>query len=116
MNRFGGVESDQDVRANFGGFWGEDCMPKADVCVFARILSAIVVGISADPVVRDPHVPSFVSDMIEMGRSADSRSTESFAAILRILKENDFKIVESVDVQEVSDFVDRIEWSEALIE
>jgi hypothetical protein len=116
MNSFAGVEGDQDVRPNVGGFWGEDWMSKADVCAFARILSTIVVGVSADPGVRDPSVPSFVSDIIERGRSADSRSTESFANILRILKENDFKIVESVDVQEVSDFVDGIEWSETLIE
>jgi serine/threonine protein kinase len=104
------------TEADVGGFSGESWAPKADVRAFAVILSEIASGTSGGQDRRDPDVPSFISRIIERGQSADSRSTESFADILTILKKNDFQIMAGVDSQKVANFVSWIEWSETLIE
>jgi hypothetical protein len=54
--------------------------------------------------------------MIERGQCSDLTAVESFADIMKILKQNDFKIEENVDVEEVWRFVRLIEKSETLIE
>jgi hypothetical protein len=104
------------AEADIGGFSGESWRPKADVRAFSVILSEIVSETSGGQERRGAYVPSFISGIIERGQLADSRSTESFADIMRTLKERDFKIMEGVDSQEVSSFVSWIEWSETLIE
>jgi hypothetical protein len=110
------LESTRGVEADVGGFSGESWRPKADVRAFTVILWEIAAGTSGGQDGRSPDVPSFISRIIERGQSADLKSTESFADILRTLKENDFKIMEGVDSQEVSNFVSWIEWSETLTE
>jgi hypothetical protein len=41
---------------------------------------------------------------------------EPFPDILKILKQNEFKILDDVNVEEASNFVSWIEWSERLID
>jgi hypothetical protein len=54
--------------------------------------------------------------LIKEGQSTDSIPTKSFADIFKTLEQNDFRIVEGVDVQEVRKIVNWIEWCERLIE
>jgi hypothetical protein len=97
VNGFGAFEGNADVRADDGSFSGEHWTPKGDIEAFERI----------------------VSDIIGTGQSGDSEDSEvmeSFEFYLKSLKENDFKIDESVDTEEVSNYEKWIEWSEMLIE
>jgi hypothetical protein len=116
MNSLIDLECNDGAEADVGGFSGENWRPIADVRAFAVILSQIAAGTSGGQDGRGPNVPSFISKIIERGQSADSRSTESFAEILKTLKDNHFQIMEGVDSQEVSNFVSWIEWSQTLIE
>jgi hypothetical protein len=75
-----------------------------------------VFGSSAGKIGRNPRVPPFVSDMIEKGLSTDMTAVESFQAIFETLKWNDFRIMEGIDLDEVTKFVDWIKWSEQLTE
>jgi serine/threonine protein kinase len=109
------LKCNPDAEADVGGFSGESWRPKADVRAFAVILSEIVSGTSGEQDGRGSDVPSFISRIIEKGQSADSRSTESFADFLRTLKENDVQIMKGVDSQEVSKWVNWIEWSETML-
>jgi hypothetical protein len=110
------MECNHGAEADVGGFSGDSWSPKGDVRAFAIILSEIASGTSGGQDGRGPDVPSFISGIIERGQSADSRSTESFADILKTLKENDFQVLEGVDSQKVSNFVSWIDWSERMIE
>jgi hypothetical protein len=116
VNGFGAFEGNADIRADDGSVSGEHWTPKEDIEAFAAIFSEIVIGLSGDSCGRHRGVGSFVSDIIERGQSADSAAMESFEDILKDLKENDFRVAESVDIEEVKNYVKWIEWSEMLIE
>jgi hypothetical protein len=109
VNGFGAFTGNADVRADDGSFSGEHWTPKGDIEAFTTIFSEIVIGASGDSC-------SFVSHIIGRGQSADSAAMESFEDILKILKKNDFRIAESVDIKEVWNYVKWIEWSEMVIE
>jgi hypothetical protein len=108
--------SDESCTEYVESFSGKCWRPTADVCAFAKILLEIVVVRSSDECELTPILPSFVFTLIEECQSAESTSRISFADIFDILKQNDFNIVEGVDVKKVSDFVDWIERCERLIE
>jgi hypothetical protein len=93
-----------------GGFSGANWSPKADVQAFSRILSEIAFEADAKT------VPLFVNEIIERGHSTDCEAVESFADILQTLKQHDFKILEGVNIEEVTNFVSWIESRERLIE
>jgi serine/threonine protein kinase len=116
MSDFAELVSNPDVRVNLGGFSGESWSPSSDIQAFSRILSEIVVGASAGQGGFDPSVPSFVSWLIEKGQSPDLKTMKSFLDIFEILKRNQFRIMEGVNIEEISNFVNWIEWSERLIE
>jgi hypothetical protein len=80
---------------------------REDARAFLRILSEIV-GISSKP--------SFVCELIKLGQSADSEEIMPFPEVLKILKKNKFRILEGVNIEEVANFVNWIEWSEKLID
>jgi hypothetical protein len=112
-----GLNGYQDaVEMDIGGFSGESWTPTVDVRAFTRILSEIVVGASAEQGCGSSGIPSFVLEIIENGESVDLKRVKSMSNILKILKLHDFKIMERVDVEEVSNFVKWIEKSETLIE
>jgi hypothetical protein len=116
LNGFGGLESQGGVEKDIGGFSGERWTPTVDIRAFARILSEIVVGASAEQGCGSSGIPSFVLEIIENGESADLKAVKSLSDILKILKLHNFKIIEGVDVEEVWNFVKWIEKSETLIE
>jgi hypothetical protein len=113
---FSEIVSNSEAIAEVGGFSGEGWRPAADVRAFAELLSRIVIGDSAKERACSLSVPAFVLKMIERGQSSDSNATLSFADIFEILKGNHFRILEGVDLKEVSNFVSWIEFSEALNE
>jgi serine/threonine protein kinase len=100
----------RDWMGEVGGFSGANWSPKADVQAFSRILSEI--AFEADT----KTVPLFVNEIIERGQSTECEAVESFADILKILKQNDFEILEGVNIEEVTNFVSWIESTERLIE
>jgi hypothetical protein len=57
-------------------------------------------------------IPDFVSRIIKSGLSPISGTNYSFNDILKILKENDFRIEYGVDSAEVSRFVSWVESAE----
>jgi hypothetical protein len=98
------------------GFSGAAWTAKTDIRDFTRIVSEVVYGTSGEHGCGCPRIPLFVMEMIEKGESADLKGIESFRDILNILKHHNFKIMEDVNVGEVSDFAKWVEWSETLIE
>jgi serine/threonine protein kinase len=108
-------EEVQSTMAEVGGFSGEIWTPKADVQAFFKLLSDIVIGISSEHGGHGREIPLFISEMIEKRRSADLKAIESFIDIFEALKRNKFRIMHGVNIEEVSNFVSWIEWSEALI-
>jgi serine/threonine protein kinase len=110
------VGSHPEAMAEAGGFSGKSWRPAADVRAFAELLSKIVIGDSAEESGCSLSVPEFVLKMIERGESLDSNEKLSFVNIFETLKANQFRILEGVDSKEVSDFVNWIEFSEALTE
>jgi hypothetical protein len=113
---FTDAECEERTESDFANYSDESWGLQADMLGFARILSEIVVGRSFEGNGHFEVIPSFVSKMIQRGQCRDLTIVESFASILAILKRNDFKIVEGVDIEEVSTFVNLIEFSEMLIE
>jgi serine/threonine protein kinase len=110
------VGGNSEAIAEVGGFSGEGWRPAADVRAFAKLLSSIVIGDSAEETGSSQSVPGFVLEMVERGQSLDSNATLSFVDIFETLKVNDFRILEGVDSTEVSNFVKWIEFSEGLTE
>jgi serine/threonine protein kinase len=107
-------ENDQWMAMDFYDFSRESIMATADVGAFARLLSEIVLGASCDGSGHAGEIPSFVLEIIERRDDSDLKTVDPFTAILMILKQNDFKIVEGVDTDEVSKFADLIQLSERL--
>jgi serine/threonine protein kinase len=98
---------------------GEEYPLKVDVRAFASILFEIVIGSSGHlPILADteitvlPNVPRFVSELIETGISPIAAPKRSFNDIFNILKQNGFEIMTGVDSEEVSNFVNWIEFCE----
>jgi serine/threonine protein kinase len=116
LNGFGELEDPDGVEMDSGAFSGESWTPTIDIRAFTRILSEIVVGASAEHGCASSDIPSFVSEIIENGESSDLKAVKSLSDILKILKLHNFKIIEGIDVEEVSNFVKWIEISETLIE
>jgi tRNA A-37 threonylcarbamoyl transferase component Bud32 len=112
LNSLANLEGNEISEVDIRGFSSEGLTAEADIGGFSGILSEIAIGAFTEQSGCSSDVPSFVSEMIAKGQSADSNSVESFADILKALKRHDFKIMESVDIKEVSDFVRWIEWSE----
>jgi hypothetical protein len=99
-----------------GGFSGHNWTPQSDVRSFTILFSEIAIAVSAGQGSCSRKVPSFVSGIIERGQSLDSKAVDSFSDILENLKENNFEIMEGVDIHEVSAFMNWIELSESLTE
>jgi hypothetical protein len=59
---------------------------------------------------RDSDIPTFVSEIIEKGLFADSRTSESMGNIFITLQQNGFKVVNGVDSDEVFDLIN---WAES---
>jgi hypothetical protein len=116
VNDFRNQKDDGGATIDVMGFSGESWTPKTDVEAFARILSEIVVGVSGEQGIHSPGIPSFVRKMIERGQSGDLKRVESFHEIFETLKRNAFKILEGVENEKVSSFVNWIESSEMLTE
>jgi hypothetical protein len=116
MNTLQELESDTAMKADVQGFSRENWTPNRDVLGFVGILSEIVVGASAEHGGGLPAVPSSVSEIIEKRQLANPTETNSFSEIFEFLKQNDFKIMEGVNFNEVSNFVNWIEGSESLSE
>jgi hypothetical protein len=116
LNGFGEPEGQDVVKMDIRGFSGDSWTPTIDIRAFTRILSEIVVGASAEQGCDRSNIPSFVSEIIANGESSDLKAIKSLSDILKMLKLHNFKIMEGVDVEEVSNFVKWIEKSETLIE
>jgi hypothetical protein len=65
-----------------------------DVHGFTRIFSEIVLGASCQRSGHAGEIPSFVSKIIKRGQCINLKAVDSCKAILNILKQNHFKIVE----------------------
>jgi hypothetical protein len=116
LNGFGEFEDKDGFEKGIDGFSGESWTPTVDIRAFTWILSETVVGASAEQGCGCSGIPAFVFEIIENGESADLKAVKSLSDILKILKLHNFKIIEGVDVEEVSNFVKWIEMSEMLIE
>jgi hypothetical protein len=112
----GCVEGNEWIHEDVGGFSGENWTVKEDVRGFARILSAIVASSSAGESEHSPWIPSFVPEIIEIGLSSSERAIESLQTIFLDLKHKRFEILEGVDSDEVSQFVNWVATSEQLTE
>jgi serine/threonine protein kinase len=108
----GNLEAIAEVESFSGEYW----RPNADVRGFAELLSRIVNGDSVEESGCGLSIPGFVLQMIERGQSLDCNATLSFVDIFKTLKDNHFRILEEVDSKAVSNFVNWIEFSEALLE
>jgi serine/threonine protein kinase len=110
------LETNQSTMVDVGGFSGENWTPKTDVRALVGILSDIAIGSSAKQSGRVPCVPSFVSEIIARGQSANWTTTESFVRIFGTLKQTKFTIMEGVNSCRASAFVSMIESLETLME
>jgi serine/threonine protein kinase len=110
------IASNSEAIAEVGAFSGENWRPDADVRAFTELLSKIVIGGSSEENRSSQSIPIFVLKMIEQGQSSDSEATGSFVEIFKTLEGEEFKILDGVDSNEVSNFVSWIESSEALTE
>jgi serine/threonine protein kinase len=92
------------------GFSGERWTLERDIQAFASILFELMFGRPRHGEESIPTgIPDFVSTIIKSGLSPISGISYSFDAILKILKENDFSIVDGVNSAEVSAFVSWVE-------
>jgi hypothetical protein len=84
-----------------------------DIQAFALILFEIVVGGSPTGVESIPwYIPDFVAEIIKLGLYRTSDKRYSFDDIFGILKQNNFRIHNDVDSEEVSAFVSWVESAE----
>jgi hypothetical protein len=88
---------------DIGKFSEEDWTLTADIRAFAEILSVIIVGTWDGQCGRTPSVPTFVSEIIEAGLLAGSRTGE-LMKIFKTPQQNESKIVDGVGFDEVSAF------------
>jgi hypothetical protein len=103
-------ESETEEGMQLGGISGEEWRSNRDIQAFALILFEIVVGRSATGVASIPSsIPDFVAKIIKLGLYRTSVKSYSFNDIFKILKQNNFRIEDGVDSEEVSAFVSWVE-------
>jgi serine/threonine protein kinase len=106
-------ESEVKEETKLGGFSKERWTPERDIEAFVSILFEVVFGRPTQGETSIPTgIPTFVRKIIESGRSLRSRGSYSFNTILKILKQNYFRIEDGVDSAEVSAFVSWVESTE----
>jgi serine/threonine protein kinase len=105
LNGFGEFEGQDGIEMDIGGFSGDRWTPTVDIRGFTRILSEILIGASAEQGCGSSGIPSFVFEIMENGESADLKAVQSLSDILKMLKLHNFQIIEGVDVEEVSNFM-----------
>jgi hypothetical protein len=92
---------------------GEGWTPEVDIQAFGSILFEIVVGEPAEFGISIPaDIPDFISTIIISTCGFETRY--SFGDIIRILRENEFRMEDGVDSAEVSAFVSWVESAEQL--
>jgi serine/threonine protein kinase len=99
----------------FGGFSEASWSPMSDIRTSAEFLSEIVIRDFEIEGIQALDVPEFVIDVIEKGLPGDCFRGNSFAEILKILRENHFKIVTGVDSEEIFKVVNGMKLSEKSI-
>jgi hypothetical protein len=103
-------ETEPEESTQLGGTSGEGGRRERDIQAFALILFQIVVGKSATGVASIPmSVPDFVVEISKLGLYRRSNKGYSFNEIFTILKQNNFRIEDGVDSEEVSAFVRWVE-------
>jgi serine/threonine protein kinase len=112
VNRLAERDWKSGENMDVGGFCGKDWTPMSDIRAFVDLFSVIVVGASDRQSECCPRVPRFFSEIIERGLFSDTRTGESMVNIFNTLQENGFKILDDVDSDEVSTFVNWVESSE----
>jgi hypothetical protein len=92
-----------------GGISGKNG-DQGDIQAFALILFEIIVGGSATGVASIPaNIPDFVAGIIKLGLYRTSVKRYSFNDIFEVLEQNNFRIEDGVDSEEVSAFVRWVE-------
>jgi hypothetical protein len=112
VNRLAERDWNNSNNVDSGGFSEEYWTPMADIRAFSEILSMIAIGASDEHRERGSDVPKFVSEIIERKMFEGIRIGESMVNIFNTLHQNGFKIVDGVDSDEVSAFVNWVESSE----
>jgi hypothetical protein len=113
--QIGFSEKEGEERTQQRGLSRESWTRAKDIHAFALILLEIVGGRRANGDISIPtDIPEFLSNIIETGLSLTSESNYSFNDILNILKDNKFQIEDSVDLAEISAFVNWVELAEQL--
>jgi hypothetical protein len=108
-------ESEPGEGMQLGGISREERRLEKDIQAFALILFEIVVRGSATSAAFIPaSIPNFVAKIIKLGLYRTSVKRPSFNDIFEILKENNFRIEDGVDSEEVSAFVSWVESAEHL--
>jgi hypothetical protein len=103
-------ENETEEGMQLGGMSGEEWRLERDIQAFALILLEIIVGESATTVASIPaSIPNFVAKIIKLGLCHTSDKRYSFNDVFEILEENNFRIEDSVDSEEVSAFVSWVE-------
>jgi hypothetical protein len=106
-------ESEPEEWMQLGGISGEGWKLERDIQAFALILFEIVAGGSATGAASIPaSIPNFVEEIIKLGLYRPSDKRYSFNDIFKILEQNNFRIEDGVDSEEVSAFVSWIESAE----
>jgi serine/threonine protein kinase len=103
-------KNESEGETQLGGFSKEKWIPERDIRAFAAILFEIVVGRPATDEASVPtNIPAFVSQIIESELHPTSGTRYPFDALFVTLKQNDFRIEDGVDSEEVSAFVRWVE-------
>jgi serine/threonine protein kinase len=106
-------ESEGEKGTQLESFSRAKWTPKMDIDAFTTILFEILVERSATGELSLPtNVPAFVSTIMKSGLYPTSETSGSFDVILKILKQNNFRIEDDVDSVEVSAFVNWVETAE----
>jgi serine/threonine protein kinase len=106
-------ENETEEGMQLGGMSGEEWRLERDIRAFASILFEIVAGGSATGAASIPaSIPSFVAKIIELGLYRTFIEKYSFSDIFEILKQNNFRIEDGVDSEEVSTFASWVESAE----
>jgi serine/threonine protein kinase len=106
-------ESEPEEGKQLGWISLEERRLERDIQAFALILLEIVVGGSATGVTSIPaSIPNFVTEIIKLGLYRISDKRYSFNDIFKILEQNNFRIEDGVDSEEVSAFVSWVESAE----
>jgi serine/threonine protein kinase len=116
VNSLAELDWNSGENVTIGGFSEEDWTLTADICAFAEPFSLIAVGASNGQSEGDSDIPTFVSEIIQRGLFTDSRTGESMGKIFNTLQQNEFKVMNGVNSDEVFTFVNSVESSEREME